>query len=170
MWKALPQVFTKTRSPRCWVHKTRNVLDKMPKRLHGEAKDRLHQIWMAPGREEANEAFDHFIETYDVRREGPPGAAACLAKDREVLLTFYDFPAEHWIHLRTTNPIESTFATVRLRTAKTKGRGSRLATRTMVFQLTQSASKRWRKLNRHELIPGVIAGVPFLDGVKQHAA
>lgn len=102
-WKALPQVFSKTRTQRCWVHKTANVLNKLPKRLHGEAKDRLHQIWMAPGRDAAHEAFDYFIETYEAKY---PKATDCLAKDRDVLLTFYDFPAEHWIHLRTTNPIE----------------------------------------------------------------
>lgn len=166
-WKALPQVFAKTRTQRCWVHKTCNVLDKLPKRLHGEAKDRLHQIWMAPGRDAAHEAFDHFIATYEAKY---PKATDCLAKDRDALLTFYDFPAEHWIHLRTTNPIESTFATVRLRTDKTKGCGSRLATLTMVFKLAESASKRWRRLNGHELIHDVIAGIRFTDGVKQHAA
>jgi len=166
-WKALPQVFTTTRTQRCWVHKTCNVLDKLPKRLHGEAKDKLHQIWMAPGRQQAHAAFDHFLATYEAKY---PKAANCLAKDRDELLTFYDFPAEHWIHLRTTNPIESTFATVRLRTAKTKGCGSRLATLTMVFKLAESASKKWRKLNSHELIRDVIAGITFTDGVKQHAA
>ena len=166
-WKALPQVFAKTRTQRCWVHKTRNVLDKLPKRLHSQAKDQLHQIWMAPGRKQANEAFDHFIETYEAKY---PKATNCLSKDRDVLLAFYDFPAEHWIHIRTTNPIESTFATVRLRTVKTKGCGSRMATLTMVFKLAESASGRWRRLNRHELIQDVIAGVTFTDGVKSHAA
>jgi len=169
-WKALPQVYPKTRTQRprgCWVHKTANVLDKLPKRLQPGAKDKLHQIWMAPTKKQADEAFDHFIQTYEAKY---PKAADCLAKDRDVLLTFYDFPAEHWIHLRTTNPIESTFATVRLRTAKTKGCGSRIATLTMVFKLAESASKRWRKLNSHELIQDVIAGIPFTDGVKSHAA
>jgi len=166
-WKALPQVFPSTRCQRCWVHKTANVLDKLPKRLQPDAKARLHQIWQAPGRKEAHEAFDRFIEIY---RAKYPKAAACLEKDRDELLTFYDFPAEHWVHLRTTNPIESTFATVRLRTDKTKGCGSRLATLTMVFKLARSAEKRWRRLNGHELIGDVIAGIAFTDGVKQHAA
>lgn len=166
-WKALPQVFATTRTQRCWVHKTANVLDKLPKRLQPEAKDKLHQIWMAPGRTQAHEAFDRFVEVY-----GPkyPKATACLEKDREALLTFYDFPAEHWVHIRTTNPIESTFATVRLRTAKTKGCGSRLATLTMVFKLAMSAQNKWRRLNGHDLIGDVLDGVVFTDGVKQHAA
>ena len=166
-WKALPQVYPRTRTQRCWVHKTANVLDKLPKRLQPGAKDKLHQIWMAPTKKQAHEAFDHFLQTYEAKY---PKATHCLAKDRDVLLTFYDFPAEHWIHLRTTNPIESTFATVRLRTCKTKGCGSRIATLTMVFKLAESASKRWRKLNRHELIQDVIAGITFIDGVKSHAA
>jgi len=166
-WKALPQVFPKTRTQRCWVHKTANVLNKLPKRLQPGAKDKLHQIWMAPTKKQANEAFDHFIETYEAKY---PKVTNCLAKDRDVLLTFYDFPAEHWVHLRTTNPIESLFATVRLRTCKTKGCGSRIATLTMVYKLAESASKRWRRLNRHELIQDVIAGITFTDGVKSHAA
>ena len=166
-WKALPQVYPKTRTQRCWVHKTANVLNKLPKRLQPGAKDKLHQIWMAPTKKQANEAFDHFIETYEAKY---PKATNCLAKDRDVLLTFYDFPAEHWVHLRTTNPIESLFATVRLRTCKTKGCGSRIATLTMVYKLAESASKRWRRLNRHELIQDVIAGITFTDGVKSHAA
>jgi len=166
-WKALPQVFTTTRPQRCWVHKTANVLDKLPKRLQPEAKDRLHQIWMAPTRKAANEAFDHFVDTYEAKY---PRATACLAKDRDELLTFYDFPAKHWVHLRTTNPIESTFASVRLRTAKTKGCGSRLATLTMVFKLARSAETRWRRLNGHELIGDLLAGITFTDGVQSHAA
>lgn len=166
-WKALPQVYPTTRTQRCWVHKTANVLDKLPKRLQSEAKDRIHQIWMAPGRNEAEQAFDRFIEIYEAKY---PKAVACLVKDRAALLAFYDFPAEHWAHLRTTNPIESMFATVRLRTDKTKGCGSRLATMTMVFKLAESASKKWRRLNGHELIPDIIAGIRFIDGVKQHAA
>ncbi len=166
-WKALPQVYAKTRPQRCWVHKTVNVLDKLPKRLHGEAKDRLHQIWMAPTREDAEIAFDHFVATYEAKY---PKAVACLSKDRKQLLTFYDFPAAHWIHLRTTNPIESMFATVRLRTAKTKGCGSRVATLTMVFKLAMSAQQRFRKLNGHELIGDVVAGIQFINGEKKRAA
>lgn len=165
-WKALSQVFPATRRQRCWVHKTANVLNALPKRLHGQAKDKLHQIWMASTREQANEAFDHFVEIYQAKY---PKAVECLTKDRDVLLTFYDFPAEHWIHLRTTNPIESMFATVRLRTDKTKGCGSRLATLTMVFKLAESAQKRFRRLNGHVLIGDVIAGIRFKDGEKQAA-
>ncbi|MCC6321134.1 MAG: IS256 family transposase [Phycisphaerales bacterium] len=108
-WKALPQVFTTTRTQRCWVHKTANVLNKLPKRLHGQAKEHLHQVWMADTRARAEQAFDLFVTTYQAKY---PGAAECLAKDRDALLAFYDFPAEHWLHIRTTNPIESTFATV----------------------------------------------------------
>jgi len=166
-WAALRKVWPTTREQRCWVHKTANVLDKLPKRLQPAAKDQLHQIWMAPTRKEAGRAFDLFIETYQAKYEG---AVACLTKDRDVLLAFYDFPAEHWIHLRTTNPIESTFATVRLRHRKTKGNGSRKACLAMVFKLTESAQKRWRRLNRHELIQDVIAGVTFTDGAKKQAA
>jgi transposase-like protein len=167
-WKALPQVYPATREQRCWVHKTANVLDNLPKRLHAEAKDKLHAIWMAPTKADADKAFDLFLATYEAKY---PKAATCLSKDRDVLLTFYDFPAEHWIHLRTTNPIESTFATVRLRHRRTKGNGSRLACLTMVFKLMQSAQKRWRLLNGSNLLPDVIQGTRFIDGIKpQHAA
>jgi transposase-like protein len=126
------------------VHKTVNILNNLPKKLQPKAKDSLHQIWMAETSEDAGKAFDLFIHSYEAKY---PKAASCLAKDRDALLAFYDFPAEHWIHLRTTNPIESTFATVRLRTKRTKGAGSRMACLTMVFQLALSAEKRWRKLN-----------------------
>ena len=163
-WKALPQVFSKTREQRCWVHKTANVLDKMPKRMQPGAKERIHEIWMADTREHANEAFDLFLETYGAKY---PKACECLEKDRDQLLAFYDFPAEHWIHLRTTNPIESTFATVRLRHRKTKGSGSRTACLTMVFKLMQSAQKKWRLLNGASLLPDVIQGIKFIDGVKE---
>lgn len=166
-WKALGQVYPTTREQRCWVHKTANVLDKLPKRLQPEAKEKLHQIWMAETRGDAEQAFDLFLETYKAKY---PKATECLAKDRTVLLTFYDFPAEHWIHLRTTNPIESTFATVRLRHRRTKGNGSRLACLTMVFKLMQSASKKWRLLNGSQLLPDVIAGVQFIDGLKPQTA
>jgi putative transposase len=166
-WKALPQIYATTREQRCWVHKTANVLDKLPKRLQGEAKDKIHQIWMAPTKVDADKAFDLFVATYEAKY---PKATECLSKDRDVLLTFYDFPAEHWIHLRTTNPIESTFATVRLRHRRTKGNGSRLACLTMVFKLMQSASKRWRLLNGSNLLPHVIQGVKFIDGLKPQEA
>jgi putative transposase len=166
-WKALPQVFPTTREQRCWVHKTANVLDKLPQRLQPTAKEQLHQIWMAPTRVAAGQAFETFLEIY---RAKYPKAVECLQKDRDVLLTFYDFPAEHWIHLRTTNPIESTFATVRLRHRKTKGNGTRKACLAMVFKLMQSAAKRWRLLNGSHLLPEVIAGVQFIDGEKHQVA
>ncbi len=126
------------------MHKTANVLNKLPKALQAKAKAMLHEIWMAETRKEAQKAFDLFVKTFEAKY---PKATECLAKDREVLLTFYDFPAEHWVHLRTTNPIESTFATVRLRTVQTKGSGSRTACLTMVFKLAQCAEKHWRRLN-----------------------
>ena len=166
-WAALAQVFPTCRPQRCWVHKTANVLNKLPKHLHAKATAMLHDIWMAATRAQAIRAFDLFLSTF---RAKYPNAAACLEKDRDVLLTFYDFPAEHWAHLRTTNPIESTFATVRLRTAKTKGSGSRIACLTMVFKLVQSAARTWRLLNGSEILPEVLAGVAFEDGVKKVAA
>lgn len=166
-WAACRKFWPSTREQRCWVHKTVNVLDQLPKRLHGEAKDKLHQIWMAPGRKAAEEAMAVFATLYAAKY---PAAVERLLKDRDVLLTFYDLPAEHWIHLRTTNPIESTFATVRLRHARTKGNGSRRACLAMVFKLCESAQRRWRKLNEHELIQDVIAGVIFTDGEKPQAA
>jgi transposase-like protein len=162
-WKALPQVWPTTREQRCWVHKTANVLDKMPKRVQPGAKNKLHEIWMAPTRADAERAFDQFVALYEPKY---PAAVACLQKDREVLLTFYDFPAEHWIHLRTTNPIESTFATVRLRHRRSKGNGTRLACLAMVFKLCESAARHWRLLNGAKWLPAVIAGVQFIDGEK----
>jgi putative transposase len=166
-WAALRKARPTTREQRCWVHKTANVLDQLPKRLQPVAKDQLHQIWMAPTRKQAERAFDLFIATHKARHQP---AVERLTKDRDALLAFYDFPAEHWIHLRTTNPIESTFATVRLRHNKTKGNGSRKACLAMVFRLAESAQRRWRRLNRHELIQDLIAGVTFTDGEKQLAA
>jgi transposase-like protein len=166
-WKALAQVFPTTREQRCGVHKTANVLDKLPKRLQPAAKEQLHQIWMAATRADAQQAFDTFLETY---RAKYPKAVECLQKDRDALLAFYDFPAEHWIHLRTTNPIESTFATVRLRHRKTKGNGTRKACLTMVYKLMESAAKRWRLLNGSNYLPDVIAGVQFIDGIKPQVA
>jgi transposase-like protein len=162
-WKALSQVWPSTRAQRCWCHKTANVLNNLPKSEQPRAKQALHQIWMAATRDEAHRAFDLFIKTYEAKY---PKAAACLAKDRDELLAFYDFPAEHWKHIRTTNPIESTFATVRLRTKRTKGSGSRIACLTMVFKLAQAAERKWRKLNGYELLGDVIRGVHFKDGTK----
>jgi len=166
-WKALPQVFGETRWQRCWMHKTGNVLDKLPKGIQARAKDILHQIWMAETKEAAEKAFDHFIQSYEAKY---PKATECLAKDRDVLLTFYDFPAEHWLHLRTTNPIESTFATVRLRTVKTRGMLTRDTMLTMVFKLSMSAQNRWRRLNRPERLGELIQGIKFVDGIKKEEA
>lgn len=163
-WKALPQVFGTTRLQRCWVHKTVNVLNKLPLLQHGKAKEALHQIWMAESRVDAEQAFDLFLSTYDAKY---PKATACLARDRETLLTFYDFPAEHWLHIRTTNPIESTFATVRLRTTKTRGCVSRAGLLAMVFKLTKTAEQNWRTLKGHALLAQVIAGVKFKDGLQE---
>jgi transposase-like protein len=163
-WKALRQVFPTTQEQRCWVHKTANVLDKLPKGQQPKAKAMLHDIWQASTKAEAEKAFDLFVATWEAKYAK---ATDCLLKDREELLVFYDFPALHWIHLRTTNPIESTFATVRLRTAKTKGSGSRSACLTMVFKLMESAAKKWRQLNGSPLLAKVIAGVRFADGVEQ---
>lgn len=162
-WKALPQVWPSTRKQRCWCHKTANVLNKLPKGEQPRAKEALQQIWMAATRADAHRAFDLFVKTYEAKF---PKAVACLVKDKDELLAFYDFPAEHWKHLRTTNPIESTFATVRLRTKRTKGSGSRIACLTMVFKLAQAAERKWRKLDGYELLGDVIRGVQFKDGTK----
>jgi putative transposase len=166
-WKAVRQVWPEVREQRCWVHKTANVLDKLPKSVQPKAKEMLHAIYLAPSRAEAEKGFDLFLRTYEAKY---PKATECLAKDRQELLTFYDFPAEHWLHLRTTNVIESVFATVRLRTEKTKGTGTRRACLTMVFKLMESASRRWRALNGSPLLAEVIKGVVFVDGVKQEDA
>ena len=162
-WKALREVYGTTREQRCWVHKTANVLNKLPKSVQPRAKQHLKDIWMAETRAVAEKAFDFFLEA-----DGPKydKAVACLAKDRDVLLAFYDFPAEHWKHIRTTNPIESTFAAVRLRTTKTKGGLSRMTALTMVFKLCQSASKKWRRLDGSHQIADIIQGVKFKDGEK----
>lgn len=162
-WKALPKVWPTTRGQRCWVHKTANVLDKLPKSQQPQAKKMLCDIYLSATKVEADKAFDLFQTSWEAKY---PKATECLVKDREELLTFYDFPAEHWLHIRTTNPIESTFATVRLRTTKTKGCGTRSACETMVFKLLASASKKWRKLNGALLLPEVLQGVKFVDGVK----
>jgi len=166
-WAALREVYPTTKEQRCWVHKTANVLNKMPKALQAKAKSDLHQIWLAETREMATKAFDHFLEKYGPKYEA---ACSCLSKDRDALLAFYDFPAEHWGHLRTTNPIESTFSTIRLRHRRTKGSGSRKASLTMMFKLAESASRRWRRLNAHHQIVLVLEGRIFTDGVLQNAA
>jgi len=162
-WKALPEVWPKTREQRCWVHKTANVLNKLPEKLQSRAKRALQNIWMAETKQAAEAALDTFVEIYGVKYEK---AVECLIKDRDGLLAFYDFPAAQWIHLRTTNPIESTFATVRLRTVKSRGCGSRTSILSTVFKLAQSAEQRWQKLRGVEMIAKVITGVQFRNGVE----
>jgi len=163
-WKALGKVYPSTRWQRCWVHKTANVLNKLPKSMQGKAKERLHQIWMAPTKEEATKAFSAFVESYKAKY---PKASECLAKDQDALLAFYDFPAEHWKHIRTTNPIESTFGTVKLRTAKTRGCLSRESGLSLVFQLCSAAEKKWQKLNAPKLLAEVIEGIQFINGERK---
>jgi transposase-like protein len=160
-WAALRKEWPSTREQRCWVHKTANVLNDLPKALQPKAKARLHDIWMAATRAEATTAFDAFLEDYSKKY---PKATECLKKDRDVLLTFYDFPAEHWRHIRTTNPIESTFATIRLRHRRTKGNGTRQATLTMLFKLAESAAQHWRTFNAAELLIEVAKDTKFQDG------
>jgi len=166
-WAALREAYPTTREQRCWVHKTANVINSMPKAIQPKAKFDLHQIWLAETREMANKAFDHFLAKYGAKYEA---SCAALAKDRDVLLAFYDFPAEHWSHLRTTNPIESTFATIRLRHRRTKGSGSRKASLAMMYKLAESAARRWRRLNASHQLTLVIQGRIFTDGVLQNAA
>lgn len=161
-WAALREVFATTQEQRCWLHKTMNVLNAMPKSVQPKAKGHLHDIWQAETRRQAEAAFDFFIETYGVKYDK---AAAKLVKDRDVLLTFYDFPAEHWKHVRTTNPIESTFATVRHRTRRTKGCLSRKTGLAMAFKLMMSAQAKWRKLDGRNRMPELIEGIAFRDGV-----
>jgi len=160
-WLALREEYGPVPQQRCWVHKTANILDKMPKSVQGRAKQLIHEMYLSPTRKAALTAYEQFITSYQAKF---PKAIECLEKDKEWLFTFYDFPAQHWSHLRTTNPIESTFATVRLRTQRTKGCGSRIATLTMVFKLGTQAQQHWRRLNGSELIPKVVIGVQFIDG------
>jgi transposase-like protein len=162
-WKAVAEVWGKAREQRCWVHKTANVLNKLPKSVQPKAKTALQDVWMAETRKDAEAAFDHFIELYEVKYDK---AVACLKKDREPLLAFYDFPAEHWKHLRTTNPIESTFATVRHRTIRSKGCLSNKTALAMVFKLAEAAQKSWRRLKGHNQLPKLIIGATFTDGIE----
>ena len=162
-WKAAGEVWPTTREQRCWVHKTSNVLDKLPKSQQRKAKRALQEIWMAETKADAETAFDAFIESYKLKYEK---AADCLQKDRNALLTFYDFPAEHWKHLRTTNPIESTFATVRHRTIRSKGCLSNRTALAMVFKLVEGAQKSWRRLDGHAQLPKLILGVTFSNGIE----
>ena len=162
-WKALPQVWPTTRKQRCWVHKTANVLNKLPQKLQPQAKSALWEIYRAETKTDANVAFNRFLKTY---RAKYPEATECLEKDRDVLLAFYDFPAEHWQHIRSTNPIESTFATVRLRTDKTRGAVSKETITPLVFKLVESAQKRWLRIRGFKHLGDVIEGVQFTDGIR----
>jgi putative transposase len=162
-WKALGEVWPKTREQRCWVHKTANVLNKLPKSLQARAKRTLQDIWMAETKREAAAAFDAFAESYAPKYAK---TVECLTKDRDALLAFYDFPAEHWKHLRTTNPIESTFATVRHRTTRSKGCLSNKTALAMTFKLAQSAETSWHRLRGYNQLPKIIMGVKFNDGME----
>src|SRR3712207_4060561 len=162
-WKAFEAVFPSTRHQRCWVHKAANVLDKMPRSVQPAAKADLREIWQAPDRATAETAIATLAEKYGAKYAK---AAACLVKDREALLAFYDFPAEHWDHLRTANPVESVFATVRHRTIRTKGALSQDTARLVVFKLVMAAAKTWRRLKGENQLPKVVQGVTFRDGVE----
>ena len=162
-WKAAGEIWPKTREQRCWVHKTANVLAKLPKSQQPKAKRALQEIWMAETKIAAEAAFDGFVQGYQLKYTK---AAECLAKDRDALLVFYDFPAEHWKHLRTTNPIESTFATVRHRTIRSKACLSNKTALAMVFKLVEAAQRAWRRLDGCNQLPKVILGVKFADGLE----
>jgi len=166
-WAALREEFPETREQRCWVHKTANILDKMPKAVQAQAKRKIYDIYLAPTKEEALKAFDEFVKLYKAKY---PRAVECLLKSKEETMAFYDFPAEHWRHIRSINPIESTFATVRHRTKKTKGCGSRIACLTMVFKLAKCAEKNWRRLRGYKLLGKIIEGIQFVDGIIEDAA
>jgi len=162
-WQAIEEVWPKTRGQRCWVHKTANVLNKLPKSQQSKAKRALQEIWMAETKKDALAAFDVFAEIWRVKYDR---AVECLIKDREALLAFYDFPAEHWKHLRTTNVIESAFATVRHRTVRAKGCLSNKTALAMIFKLAEAAEKSWRRLDGHNQLPKIILGVRFTDGME----
>jgi transposase-like protein len=162
-WQAVEEVWPKTRGQRCWVHKTANVLNKLPKSQQPKAKRALQEIWMAETKKDALAAFDAFVETWGVKYDK---AIECLANDRDALLAFYDFPAEHWKHLRTTNVIESAFATIRHRTVRSKGCLSNKTALAMIFKLAEAAEKSWRRLDGHNLLPKLIFGVKFADGIE----
>jgi len=160
-WKAITKTYPSCRHQRCWVHKTANVLNKLPKSIQPKVKEALHDIWMAETREAAYKAFDSAQARFAAKY---PKAMECLKKDRAEMLTFYDFPAEHWTHIRTTNPIESTFATVRLRTKRTRNCGSRDTTLAMVYKLLESAQKRWKRIKGFGLLTLVVNNIEFKDG------
>ena len=162
-WSAMDQVFPESRHQRCWMHKTANVLNRLPKLLHGQAKKDLHQIWMAQTRAAANAAFDRFVRTY---QDKYPKVVEILIRDGEELLAFYDFPAKHWQSLRTTNPIESTFATIRHRTRRSKGCLTKTTMLSMMYKLGQCAEKKWRRLRGFRQLGKVIEGVEFKNGIE----
>lgn len=163
-WKALSKLWPTTNQQRCWVHKSANVLEKLPKSVQPKVKEALHNIWQAETREAALKSFDQCVKRFELKY---PKAMECLNKDKDSMLAFYDYPAEHWPHIRTTNPIESVFATVRLRTDRTKNCGSRDTTLAMAFKLMESAQKRWRRLRGYKMLADVIVGVKFINGIKQ---
>ena len=165
-WNALEEVYPKTKQQRCWVHKTANVLNALPKSVQPKAKRDIHNIWQADTQRHANNAFDTFVKTYQAKY---PKAVTCLEKDREELMTFYSFPAQHWQSIRTTNPIESTFATIRHRTKRTKGCLSRDGMLSMMFKLSQCAQKKWRRVRGFDYLAKVIQGVPFKDGIEHNS-
>ncbi len=162
-WKALDEIFPGTKHQRCWLHKTGNILNKAAKSVQPGMKKDLAEVWISPDRKAALKAIDVFAEKYGAKYDK---AVGCLLKDREALLAFYDFPAEHWTHLRTTNPIESVFATVRHRTVRTRGALSPTTARLMVFKLVTAAARTWRKLKGENQLPKVIQGVKFINGVE----
>lgn len=166
-WAAVAEVFPTTRGQRCWVHKTANVLEKMPRSVQSKAKAMMHDIYRAERKKEALQAYQHFLDSF---RAKYPRAVACLEKDKGALFEFYDFPCEHWQHIRSTNVIESVFATVRLRTYRTKGCGTRVATLTMVFKLVQEASRSWHRLDSANLLEFVVSEKKFTDGVMENVA
>ena len=167
-WKAIAKKWPQTAQQRCWVHKTANVLNKVPKSVQPKIKAALHEIWMGETREDAYKAFDSCVKRFEAKY---PKAMECLVKDKESLLAFYDFPAAHWQHIRTTNPIESVFATVRLRTTKTKNCGNRMTTLAMAWKLMETAQKKWRRLRGYKLLAEMVEGVKFKDGerVEDHS-
>jgi putative transposase len=166
-WAALEEEMPGCRQQRCWVHKTANILDKLPKSVQANAKSLIHEMYMSPTKEEGLKTFNRFLNLYEAKY---PKACQCLSKSKEELFTFYDFPAEHWQHIRSTNPIESTFASIRHRSRQTKGCGSRKATLSMVFKLSMEAEKSWRRLNGSMLISKIVSGVKFKDGEEMKQA
>jgi len=162
-WVALAEEYPETKPQRCWVHKTWNIMDKLPKSVQPSAQELIYQMYMAPKKESAYNAYDEFMKCYQAKY---PRACECLSKDKEELFTFYNYPAEHWAHIRSTNVIESGFSTVRHRTRQTKGCGSRVATLTMVYKLGREMEKHWIRIKSHQLIDKVMSGVRFVDGIE----